>query len=172
MRRASTLALSLLVVGATACGGDAGATPGPPLEPTIPVVADRGAPPSARSVRAEVAAAYRRAWSVYRRAVGGPDAGPLPLAFSGPALALKRAEVADLARQGQAVRVEVVHHPEITLVDERTALVTDRLENHMVLVDADTRRPLEPDPDDVLVRAYTLRRHRGTWTVTEAVALP
>jgi hypothetical protein len=79
--------------------------------------------------------------------------------------------VADLDRAGAAIRVRVVHHAEVALIDAETAVVTDAFENHMVRVDARTRRPLEPDPDDRLTRAYTLRLEGGTWKVTDAVAL-
>ena len=127
------------------------------------------APPMA--VVDEVRAAYDRSWVVYADAVGQSDPSGLPTAFAGPALTLKRREVAALARDGAALLVRVTHHAEVALIDAETAVVTDVLENHMVRVDAATRRALEPDPDDRLTRAYTLRLEDGTWKVTEAVAL-
>ena len=164
MPRPSLLALLVLV---GACSADAAAeAPGPP--PTAPATA----PPSVPAdVTDRVEAAYRRAWDVYADAVGRLDPARLPTAFAGPALTLRRGEVADLARRGEAIRVRVVHHLDVAMVDPGTALVTDALDNHMVRVDRRTGRPIEPDPDDVVVRATTLRQEDGTWLVTEIAAL-
>jgi hypothetical protein len=123
------------------------------------------------TLAAEVEGAYRRAWAVYAAAVGRVEPSGLDRAFAASALVLKRREVADLRRRGLALRVDVRHHLEVALLDPRTAVVTDLIDNHMVLVDARTRRPVEPDPADVLARAYTLRLLGGTWKITEAVAL-
>jgi hypothetical protein len=163
-RRPTVLALTLLL---TACSTDAAATP-PGPRPTVPPVTTTTL---ALSVVDRVEEAYRRAWAVYAAAVGRTDPSGLPRAFAGPALVLKRREVAALARADEAIRVRVEHHLEVVLVDERTAVVTDRIENHMIRIDARTRRTLEADPDDVLTRAYTLREEGGQWLVTEAVAL-
>jgi hypothetical protein len=135
----------------------------PPTVATTPAVVP--------TLAEDVEAAYLRAWRVYAEAVGRQDASRLHRAFAASALALKRDEVADLRRRGLAIRVDVRHHLEVALLDGRTAVVTDLVGNHMVLIDARTRRPVEPDPDDVLARAYTLRLLGGTWKVTEAVAL-
>ncbi len=152
------------------CAAGASAAPSASgVSPTIPVPTLAPAPPA--SVLDDVREAYDRSWAVYAAAVGRVDATGLPRAFADSALILKRREVAALARDGAALRVRVTHHAEIALVDAETALVTDVLENHMVRVDAATRRPLEADPADELTRAYTLRRRGGTWKVTEAVAL-
>lgn len=123
------------------------------------------------SVLEEVEAAYRRSWAVYADAVGRVDGSRLAEAFGASALILRRREVEALRRAGQAITVRVTHDLEVTLVDAVTAVVTDVLGNHMVRVDGRTGRPLEPDPDSTLTRAYTLRREGGTWKVTEAVAL-
>ena len=116
-------------------------------------------------------AAYHRSWAVYTEAVARVEPAGLPEAFAGSALVLRRREVERLRRAGEAIRVRVTHRPEVVLVDADTAVVTDVLDNHMVRVDHRTGRPREPDPDDVLTRAYTLRREGGLWKVTEAVAL-
>jgi len=160
----AVLSLSVLL----GCTADASAT-GTPVHPTVPAATLAPAPP--RSVLEEVRAAYDRSWAVYAAAVGRVDPSGLPRAFADSALVLRRREVAALERDGTAIRVRVRHHAEVAMVDAETAIVTDVLENHMVRVDARTRRPLEPDPDDRLTRAYTLRRLGGTWKVTEAVAL-
>ena len=158
--------LPLLVL--LGCTADASASSSP-VRPTAPAATLAPSPPA--SVVDEVRAAYDRSWAVYAAAVGRVDPDGLPRAFADSALALRRREVQALARDGTAIRVRVRHHAEVAMVDADTALVTDVLENHMVLVDARTREPLEPDPDDRLTRAYTLRRLGGTWKVTEAVAL-
>lgn len=162
------LLTALLVLAGPACTRGAGASP----SGAGPTVAD---PPRATTpalpVVAEIEAAYLRSWAVYAAAVGRVDPGHLPTAFADSALTLKRREVAGLRRSGHALRVRVGHDPEIVLIDAVTAVVTDRLRNHTVLVDARTRRPLEPDPRQILTRAYTLRRDGGPWKVTEAVAL-
>jgi hypothetical protein len=159
--------MAVLLAAAAGCAADAAAT-GAPVVPTVPpttvAVPDRSVPD-------EVRAAYLRSWTTYARAVGTVDAAGLPAAFAGPALTLREQEVERLRRAGEAVRVRVVNHAEVALVDGETAVVTDTLENHMVRVDAATGRPLEPDPGGQLTRAYTLRREDGTWKVTEAVAL-
>jgi hypothetical protein len=154
-----------------ACAPDTGSSPVVATAPTSPPPAVTPRAPAPRSVVHQVEAAYLRAWAVYAEAVGRVDEGDLGQAFAGRALVLKREEVADLRRQGRAIRVDVHHHYEIALLDAETAVVTDLLRNHMVLVDARTREPVEPDPDDILARAYTLRRRGGTWKVTDAVAL-
>lgn len=166
MRR--RLAIAALVATAAACGR-AEATPGPLVVPTTPPATLAPAPD--RSVPAQVEAAYRRAWATYAEAVGRLDPGVLDRAFAGPALTLRRAEVAALRAAGEAIRVRVGHDLEVALVDPETAVVTDVLDNHMVRVDAETGRALEPDPASRLTRATTLRLQDGSWKVTEAVAL-
>ena len=160
----------LFVVLFAGCAVDASASPSPMVvEPTVPPATLAPAPP--RTVLDEVRAAYHRSWSVYATAVGRADATRLDTAFAGPALLLRQREVVALRAAGEAIRVRVRHHLDIALIDARTALVTDVLENHMVRVDARTRRAVEPDPADRLTRAYTLREEGGMWKVTEAVAL-
>ena len=160
--------LALLVLPGCAASASA-ADPVSSVMPTAPPATLTPAPPA--SILDEVREAYDRSWAVYAAAVGRVDPSRLPDAFAGPALVLKRGEVARLLAAGEAIRVRVRHHLDVALVDADTAVVTDVLENHMVRVDARTRRPLEADPDDRLTRAYTLRREGGTWKVTEAVAL-
>jgi hypothetical protein len=161
-------AVALVLALAIGCGPDADAAPGPSVEPTVPPAAATSSPPS---VLDQITAAYRRSWAVYAAAVRHLEVDRLPRAFAGSALLLKRREVASLRAAGEAIRVRVEHHVEVALIDDRTAVVTDVLANHMVRVDPTSGRPLEPDPDDELVRAYTLRREGGTWKVTEAVSL-
>ena len=139
------------------------------VTPTVPPATLAPAPPP--SILDEVRDAYDRSWDVYAAAVGRGDGSRLGEAFAGPALVLKRQEVARLRAAGAAIRVRVRHHLDVALVDAETAVVTDVLENHMVRVDARTRQPVEADPDDRLTRASTLRMEGGTWKVTEAVAL-
>lgn len=160
----------LLVVAATLGCGRADAVPPSAPGPTAPTTTVAPATVPA-DVTARVARAYRRAWRVYARAVETPSAEGLGRAWADSALLLKRREVADLIRTGRAVSVRVEHRPRISMVGPDTALVTDAYRNHMRYVDAVTRRPLEPDPDETVVRAYTLRRRDGTWKVTEVVAL-
>ncbi len=160
----AVLTLSVLL----GCTADASATSSP-VRPTAPPATLAPAPPA--SAVDEVRAAYARSWAVYTAAVGRLDPSVLPRAFADSALLLRRREVAALTRDGTAIRVRVGHHADVALIDAETAIVTDVLDNHMVLVDARSRQPLEPDPDDRLTRAYTLRRLGGTWKVTEAVAL-
>jgi hypothetical protein len=160
--------LSFLVL--LGCTADASATSAAdPVHPTVPTVGLAPAPPA--SILDDVRAAYDRSWAVYAAAVGQVDASGLRRAFADSALILRRREIAELAREDAAVRVRVTHHADVALVDAETAIVTDVLDNHMVRVDARTRRPLEPDPADQLTRAYTLRLQDGTWKVTEAAAL-
>ncbi len=167
--RSALLLLALTVAGA-GCATGAGAAPNGRLaEPTIPPSTTAPVPPL--PVLAGVEAAYRRSWAVYADAVSRVDASRLAEAFGDGALRLRRREVADLRRAGEAIAVRVAHDVDVMLVDPDTAVVTDVLHNHMVRVDARTGRALEPDPDGTLTRAYTLRREGGTWKVTDAVAL-
>ena len=167
MPKASAVLPLLVLLG---CAADASASSAAdPVRPTVPTVGLAPAPPA--SVLDDVRAAYDRSWAVYAAAVGRVDASDLRRAFADSALILRRREVAGRARDGAAVRVRVTHHADGVLVDAETAIVTDVLDNHMVRVDAETRRPLEPDPADQLTRAYTLRLQGGTWKVTEAAAL-
>jgi hypothetical protein len=165
--KASAVLPLLVLLG---CAADASASSvDRPVSPTAPTIGLPPPPPT--SVLDDVRAAYDRSWAVYAAAVGRVDPSGLRRAFADSALGLRRREVAALARTGAAVRVRVTHHADVALVDPETAIVTDVLDNHMVRVDAETRRPLEPDPDDRLTRAYTLRLEDGTWKVTEAAAL-
>jgi hypothetical protein len=163
-------ALPALALALVACTG-AGAAPAvDPVVPTVPRPLTSVPAPGPSDLE-DVEAAYLRSWAVYARAVGHADPSGLPRAFAGSALVLKRREVERLRQAGEGIRVRVRHHPEVALLDADTAVVTDVLENHMVRIDARSRRPLEADPEDRLTRAYTLRREAGTWKVTEAVAL-
>jgi hypothetical protein len=170
MYRRLVVPVLVLATVLTGCASGVGAASGrPPVAPTIPPPTIAPAPPP--SVLDDVMAAYRRSWAVYSEAVARVEPAGLPEAFAGSALVLRRQEVERLRRAGAAIRVRVTHRPEVVLVDADTAVVTDVLDNHMIRVDHRTGRPREPDPDDVLTRAYTLRREGGLWKVTEAVAL-
>jgi hypothetical protein len=120
------------------------------------------------SVEGAVEAAYLKSWDVYADAVYDLELDEQALAavYAEEHLETKRAEIERRIAEGDAALVRIEHDYTIEVVDSSTAIVIDRYQNHQVLIDPETKDPTEPDPDELVVDAITLRLISGTWKVT------
>jgi len=119
------------------------------------------------TVEGQVEAAYLRSWDVYADAVYHLelDEDALAEVFTGEHLETKRSEIQSRIEDRRAALVRVEHRYTIQLVDPSTAVVLDVLTNHQVLIDPETKSPIEEDPNEVLSDAVTLRLEGGSWKV-------
>ena len=118
------------------------------------------------SVEAEVEAAYLRSWDVFTHAALELDPRGLDRSYAGPALQLVEDEIARLTTDGHRVRYAVDHNYTIE-VNNDAATVTDDYVNPSVLLDAQTRQPLEADPHERLHERYLMSRMDGQWLVVD-----
>ncbi len=121
------------------------------------------------SVEGQVEAAYLKSWDVYADAVYHLrlDEQALSSVYAERSLDSKRTEINDRISDGRAALVNVEHNYEITVVDDgRTAHVIDQFVNHQVLIDPETKRPVEADPNEVLLFNFQLKQSDGEWRVT------
>lgn len=172
------LAVAALVAG---CGDDDGAEPStttsttestttssttttsvPEREPSTTTTAFDPA-----TVEGEVEAAYLHSWDVYAHAVYHLELDEAALAevYAGDYLELIRSEIAGRIREQRAAWVKVEHDYAIELSDAETAVVVDRYINHQVLIDPSTKRPVEDDPNEIVVDVIELARIDGNWKV-------
>jgi hypothetical protein len=119
--------------------------------------------------RAQVEQAYLRAWDVWADALLKLDTSGLRDAFTGRALQLITAQVAEQNRKSQPVRIRAEHNYTITLIDAQTASVDDRYINHNVRLDPNNLEPIEPDPDNPEHRSFTLKLVDGTWKIATII---
>jgi hypothetical protein len=120
------------------------------------------------SVEGEVEAAYLRSWDVYAEAVYDLvlDEEALAEVYAEDHLETKRSEIERRIENGEAALVRVEHDYSIDVLDEATVLLVDQYRNHQVLIDPETKEPIEEDPDEVVADAVTLKRIDGEWRVT------
>lgn len=166
VRRRLVPLLSLALLVASAACGSAG-EPGTPAasEPAPVTQPKRTTTTEAMTPEEEVEAAYLRSWEVYADAMLNLDASLLGTAFADDALELRRSEVDMLAKAGTPALMRVDHGIHAISIDGDAATLLDRYVNHSVLVDAESGDPIEPDPNEEVRRAYTLRKTGGTWKV-------
>lgn len=119
--------------------------------------------------RAQVEQAYLRAWDVWADALVKLDASGLREAFTGHALQLITAQVAEQKGKNEPVRISAEHNYTIRLIDAQTASVDDRYINHNVRLDPNTLEPIEPDPDNPEHRSFTLKLVDGTWKIATII---
>jgi hypothetical protein len=119
--------------------------------------------------RAQVEQAYLHAWDVWADALVKLDASSLGEAFTGRAIQLITAQVAEQKGKNQPVRIRAAHNYTITLIDPQTASVDDRYINHNVRLDPNTLEPIEPDPDNPEHRSFTLKLVDGTWKIATII---
>lgn len=151
-----------LLVGFLALGDDdqsSGTTTTPPVTTS--------ATPS--DPRAQVEQAYLKGWDVWADALVNLDASVLREAFTGRALQLITAQVAEQKEKNQPVRIRAEHNYTITLIDAQTASVDDRYINHNVRLDQNTLEPIEADPDNPEHRSFTLKLVDGTWKIATII---
>jgi hypothetical protein len=174
-----TLGCAVLALAAAACSGDdgdAGATTtteaATTTAPTTTTVPER--PPSTTTtafapttVEGEVEAAYLRSWDVYAEAVYNLqlDEAALSSVYAEPLLSVRRNELTRRVNEGRAAAVSVEHDYTIDITGPDTAAIVDSYVNHQVLIDPETKVPVESDPNERLVDAFTARLVDGRWLI-------
>lgn len=120
------------------------------------------------TVEGQVEAAYLRSWDVYADAVYDLELDEAALAevYAERSLQTRRSEIEERVSDGRAAHVRIDHDYEIVVVDENTAAVIDNFTNHQVLVDPETKEPIEPDPNEKILVNFQLKRLDGMWKVT------
>jgi hypothetical protein len=167
VRRTIGCAWVVLLLALPACSSGTKADAGPTASVTAPSTT---ADPQA-AVKAEVEAAYLKSWEDYTRAIRVLDVSLLTSSYADDALDTRRHEFEELRQAGQAAAMRVEHGPLQIQLDGSRAMVEDTYRNHSVLVDPATGAPLEPDPNNVLRRRYTLERRGSVWVVIYVLGL-
>lgn len=175
--RGVTLSLALAAA-AVSCSGDEPAagptTTGAPTATSTTTTTAPERPASTTttafdpaSVEGEVEAAYLRSWDVYADAVYHLelDEEALEDVYAGELLEVRSDEISTRIADGRAALVLVDHEYEIEMTGESTALIIDRYVNHQVLIDPATKDPLEQDPNERIVDAFSARLIGGTWVM-------
>lgn len=164
----------VVVLGALAgCGGDDGdegpsATVGAPDRDPAPTSTTEALTPEE-----EVEAAYLKSWEIYAEALRKLDASRYPEVYAEEALIARQQELAALKADNTPVRIDVDHDYTLQVVDEgRQAVVLDYYKNHSVLLDGETSEPIEPDPDSVVGRQYSMKRIDGSWKIVVVSEAP
>lgn len=173
-----TVGCVLLALGVSACGGDGGgAAPtttdrAPATSPTTSTAPERQSSTTTTaydptSVEGEVEAAYLRSWDVYADAVYNLELDEEALAevYAGEALSLRRQEIERRESERRASLVRVEHNYQVVVTSGSTAEVIDNFINHQVRIDAATKAPVEPDPDEPLVVRFRMERIGANWFV-------
>ena len=155
------LAVGLLIAQA---GGDSDDPTG--VASPSPSAPSSAATPTPSDEKETVRDAYLRQWDVYAEAVRTLENTGLEDVFTGDALAAVKKELRDLRRDGLGVRVRVEHDLRIEIADASTAVVIDRYENHSVAFKLKTGKATEPDPNEIIIEAYTLKKVDGAWKVS------
>lgn len=169
-----------LALGLAGCGGGSGAEARSTttLERTTSSTTTTTAPERPASttttaydpavVEGQVEAAYLESWDVYADAVYNLelDEAALSKVYAAEHLETKRNEIARRIEEGRASWVRIEHSYTIQLLDPATAIVVDQLVNHQQLIDPHTKAPVEPDPNERLTDAVTLKLTDGIWRVT------
>jgi hypothetical protein len=153
--------LLVLVVALCAVACSDGEPDGPSASLTTPPSTE------APTVEDEVEAAYLRSWEVYAEAVLELDPSGLEEGYASPQLERTRADVMDRKSDGRPARIAVEHDYRVAELRDDLALVVDRYRNHSVLLDPETKDPVEPDPNELIVEQYTLRKVSAQWKVVD-----
>ena len=125
------------------------------------------------AVEGQVEAAYLRSWDVYAAAVYDLELDEAALAevYAGEHLETKRNEIRDRIADGRAALVRIEHDYSVQIVDETTAIVIDQYVNHQVLIDPESKEPIEEDPNEQKVVAITIRLVDAAWRVARIESL-
>ncbi len=176
--RLGVVAAAALAAGACSGSGDADGSPASSERTSTTASTTTTAPERAASttttaydpaaVEGQIEAAYLRSWDVYAQAVYDLELDEAALAevYAGEHLATKTNEIERRIDEGRAALVRIDHDYSIQLVDATTAVVIDQYTNHQVLIDPDTKAPIEADPNELVVDAVTLKPFDGVWKVT------
>lgn len=173
-----TVGAAVLVLGVSACGGgsDAGSTtttrPRPEATSSTSTVPERPTSTTTTmydpaAVEGQVEAAYLASWEVYADAVYDLELDEQALAevYADPLLSVRRHEIESRVAEGRAALVSVEHEYTIERTGDDTAAVIDTYVNHQVLIDRVTKKPIEDDPNETIVDAFTARRVNGVWLI-------
>jgi hypothetical protein len=119
------------------------------------------------SVEGAVEAAYLRSWDVYADAVYNLDLDESALAevYADELFTVRREEIVARVEDRRAALVEVEHDYRIEFTGVDTALIIDTYVNHQVLVDPETKEPIEEDPNATIVDAFSARRVGDDWVM-------
>lgn len=119
------------------------------------------------STEGAVEAAYLRSWDVYADAVYNLDLDEAALAqvYAEDLLDVRRAEIRSRVDEQRASFVLIEHDYRIDLTGDDTALIIDKYVNHQVLIDPDTKDPVEDDPNAPIVDAFSAKRVGTTWVM-------
>jgi hypothetical protein len=169
----------LLALGALGCsGGDDSATTTTVERTTSSTTTTTTAPERPASttttaydpaaVEGQVEAAYLRSWDVYADAVYDLelDEAALEEVYAERSLQTRREEIESRISEGRAALVKIDHGYQVVIVDPSTAAVIDEFTNHQVLIDPETKEPIEPDPAEVLLVNFQMKLIDGGWKVT------
>jgi hypothetical protein len=120
------------------------------------------------AIEGQVEAAYLRSWDVYADAVYHLQLDEQALAevYAEEGLENIRAEIEGRIVERRAAHVAVDHNYQVVITNEAIASVIDQIVNHQILIDPETKEPLEPDPNDRQVLNFVMRRIGDTWKVT------
>ena len=168
----------VLTMGAAACGDDAPSTSAttteePRTSTSTSTVPERPASTTTTafdpaSVEGQVEAAYLKSWDVYANAVYHLqlDEEAFAQVYAERTLETRLEELRDRISNRRAALVRVDHDYQVEVVTADLASVVDRFVNHQVLIDPETRQPIEADPNEALLVNYQLKRIDGQWRIT------
>jgi hypothetical protein len=125
--------------------------------------------PVEASTRAELLQAYNQFWQVRAQALYELDSTQLGQVTAGPALEGEQRAIEQLKEKNQAQQVSVEHNPRILYASTDDAAIEDQYLSRSVLVDAESKQPLEPTPASTWRLAYRLRKIDGIWKVVDSV---
>lgn len=119
------------------------------------------------SVEGAVEAAYLKSWDVYADAVYDLqlDEEALAEVYADSLLEVRRAEIISRVNEGRAALVYVEHDYQIEVMGQDTALIIDTYVNHQVLLDPETKKPIEDDPNSTIVDAFSAKRAGTAWVL-------
>lgn len=120
------------------------------------------------AVEGQVEAAYLRSWDVYAEAVYNLqlDEEALAEVYAGDALETVGSEIRRRIEERRASYVYVEHDYVVAVASGSSANVVDTLVNHQIIIDAETKEPLEADPNEQQLFNFKLELIEDAWKVT------
>jgi hypothetical protein len=147
--------------------------PAPTLAPPVATATPEPVPPTPTAapipleLRHEIEDAYVHFWRVRADAVLQLDPSRLPEVTAGDALQREQAWIAQLRGEGRTSRIIVDLRFRVVRATETTATVQDDVQDRSYDVDAKTKAPLGPIPQqaEVLKASFDLEKIDGVWKV-------
>lgn len=138
-------------------------------------VASPASSPTAGGADAELAAVsqgYLHYWDVYANALLTLDTSHLSEVTTGDELARAQTFIAQLRAQHRAIRSDVTHHFDVTVLNPSAASVNDAFVDRGGLVDATTHQPVgTPEPASTETVGYRMELVGGVWKVARVVRI-